>query len=177
MKTALALLTIFVSMCGFSQKFKTANSEVHFFSSAPLEDIEARSTQATSLIDVTEKTIAIVIPMRSFEFEKSLMKEHFNENYIESDKYPNASFKGVIENWDDQLDQDSAVAVGELTMHGVTRDVELTGLITQEKDRIKVDAQFSIVLADYKIKIPKIVWQNIAEEVEVTTVLEYQPYE
>ena len=175
MKITLTIVASLLLLTAFGQTFKTSSSEVRFFSSAPLEDIEAISTESTSIINAEENTMAIVIPMQSFEFDKDLMQEHFNENYVESDKYPNATFKGIIEGWDQSLDSDEATASGQLTIHGVTRDVTITGVIEKVGEGLKVNAVFPVLLKDYKIKIPKIVFQNIAEEIEVTATFIYQP--
>jgi len=177
MKLIHTLIACLLVLGVFAQKFKTSTSEVHFFSSAPLENIEAKSSEATSIIDAATNNIAIVIPMTSFEFEKALMEEHFNENYVESDKYPNATFKGTITSWDQSLASDSATAIGELTVHGVSKEVTIKGLISRSGEGLTVNAVFPIALKDHKIKIPKIVWQNIAEEVEVTATFDYLPYE
>ncbi|WP_425391243.1 YceI family protein [Ekhidna sp.] len=164
-------------LAGFSQRFKSTDSYIKFFSDAPMEDIEAINESASSLIDLDNKAIVIVIPIKSFSFKKKLMQEHFNENYLESDKFPKATFKGKIRDWDGQEGTSRATAEGTLEIHGVTQDVTIDGEIVYQNDTIKISTVFPIRLEDYDIKIPKAVFYNIAEEVEVTANFEYAPYE
>ena len=159
------------------QRFKTSESNIRFFSDAPLEDIEAFNDASTSIIDIEKMTMVVVIPIKSFDFQKELMQEHFNENYLESDKYPNAVFKGKIEGWDGSDGSHAAKAVGTLEMHGVTNDVTIDGQLEKEKNDVKLSTVFTIKIADYDIDIPKAVFYKIAEEVEVTANFAYQPYE
>lgn len=145
----------------------------HFFSEAPLEDIEAINKKALGAIDLEKGTVAVSMVMKDFHFDKSLMEEHFNENYIESEKYPKASFKGKILDFASldftQPGEFTAKAEGELEIHGVgkplTSDVEFR--VTE--DKIEVSTFFQVALEDHKIKIPKIVIKNIAEVVDVDT--------
>jgi len=174
---------IFFWICLFAitlisaQKFKTNSTYIKFYSDAPMEDIEAINEASVSLIDLSKKTIAIVIPIASFVFDKSLMQEHFNENYLESDKYPNAVFKGTINGWNGENGSKNAEAAGMLEIHGITNQVTIPGKIEFNGDKLTLSTVFTIKLEDYKIKIPKAVFYNIAEEVEVTVTLEYTPYE
>ena len=142
-----------------------------------MEDIEAVTEAASSLIDLENKVIVIVVPIKSFNFKKKLMQEHFNENYLESDKYPNATFKGKIINWTGNESKSDAIAEGTLEIHGVIQDVSLSGEINFKNNQLAVSSSFMIRLEDYDIKIPKALFYNIAEEVEVTAKFEYKPYE
>src|SRR5690606_36927900 len=83
-----------------AQSYQYTESEVTFFSSAPMEDIKATNKRATSLFDAATGSIAFVVPINGFQFRKSLMQQHLNENYLESDKYPNASFEGKVSGYD-----------------------------------------------------------------------------
>lgn len=170
-------MLIALSFMGFGQRFKSSSSHVRFYSDAPMEDIEAVNEAASSLIDLSNSNIAVVIPIKSFDFEKELMEEHFNENYLESDKYPNAVFKGQLVGWKGESGSADVIAKGTLEMHGVTNEIEIPGSLSYENNLILVEGKFMIRLEDYKIKIPKAVFYNIAEEVEVTVKFEYQPYE
>lgn len=144
--------------------------EVHFYSEAPLEDIKASNTEVKGVIDFESKRVAVVIKMNAFQFEKSLMQEHFNENYLESEKYPKATFTG---SFTDAIDLSVPGKVqreiaGTMTIHGVTNPVTSLVVFDITKDSIKVNTVMIVRLEDYQIKIPKIVFAKIAEEVEVT---------
>ncbi len=169
-----SLLAI-LCVAGYSQKFKTSSSSIRFFSDAPIEDIEATNKEATSIIDLESKAFVFQVPITSFKFDKELMEEHFNENYLESEKFPNAIFKGKIENWNGEEGEQTIVVEGELDLHGVKKLVTIESTINYSADNINVSAVFSIELKDYKIKIPKAVFYNIAEVVEVTVNFEYTP--
>jgi polyisoprenoid-binding protein YceI len=143
----------------------------YFFSEAPLEDIEATNTEVIGALDLTKGTLAVTMFMKGFHFDKSLMEEHFNENYIESEKFPRATFKGVISDFS-TLDftksgKIEAEAKGEINIHGVTKP--LTAPVTFEISANKLSAitVFNISIADFDIDIPRLVIQNIAEVVEV----------
>jgi polyisoprenoid-binding protein YceI len=159
-----------------AQKYISEKSEVKFFSDAPLEDIAATNTKAIALIDISSGEFAFSVPIKDFEFEKTLMKEHFNEKYMETEKYPKSSFQGKFVNLiPSKGGEQSVSAKGKLTIHGVAKEVEIPGTINIEQGKIQAKAVFTIKLADYKIKIPKIVWQNIAEQVEVTVDFQCKP--
>lgn len=177
MKKLFYISFLSLTLVGFSQRFKTSESHIRFFSDAPMEDIEAINKSASSIIDTKTKSIVIVVPIKSFDFKKELMQEHFNENYLESDEFPNAVFKGKLIDWDGSEGVTKASAQGTLEVHGVTKDVTIEGDLTYSKDSMKLSTVFNIKLEDYKIKIPKAVFYKIAEEVEVTANLDYKPYE
>ena len=177
MKKILYVLVLLSFGLVHGQRFKTSESNIRFFSNAPLEDIEAVNDGATSIIDTEKMTMVIVIPIKSFDFQKELMEEHFNENYLESDKFPNAVFKGRLEGWDGSDGSHTATAVGTLEMHGVTNDVTIEGQLEKQKKELSMSTVFNIKIADYDIDIPKAVFYKIAEEVEVTANFTYQPYE
>lgn len=160
-----------------AQRYQTSSASVQFFSEAPLEDISAITTNVNSVMDTASKAIVILIPIKSFEFEKKLMQEHFNENYLESEKYPNAIFKGKIDGLKTVIGTGAAKAIGTLELHGVVKEVKIDGNISFDGNTYKLVSTFNIRLEDYKIKIPKAVFYNIAEEVEVSVDIEYVPYE
>ncbi|MGB3589945.1 MAG: YceI family protein [Tunicatimonas sp.] len=160
-------------------KFITQTGYTKFFSSAPLEDIEAHNNQVQSVIDFTKQEVVVSMDMQAFEFDKSLMQEHFNENYVESEKYPKAIFKGTFTNGstiDPTKNGEYAVAVeGTMTIHGVTQPVTTEGTIIVNGPSINAKTKFIVKVADHDIDIPKIVFHNIAEEVEVTVDIKYSP--
>ena len=158
-----------------AQKFRSKSSMVHFYSDAPMEDIEANNPDGKSVIDLSTGQLVFRIPIKSFSFEKSLMQEHFNENYLESDKYPEATFRGTLLDYDTaEVEWQKAKARGIMYIHGVEQNIEVEGDIQIGTDRIKIKAEFPITLKDYKIKIPKVVFYNIAEVVDVTITFEYE---
>jgi polyisoprenoid-binding protein YceI len=161
---------------GIAQKFVTEKSNIVFFSDAAIEDIKADNKKATSIFNTANGDIVFSIPISEFQFEKSLMQEHFNEKYMESDKYPKATFQGKIPDFKiDAQGPQQAKATGKLTIHGVTRDVEIPGTIEKQGDKLLVKTKFMVKLEDYKIAIPQLLWQNIAEQVEVTGEFQYKP--
>ena len=162
----------------FAQRYRLASSQVSFFSEAPMENIAARTEKAQSLFDPTSAEIAFVIPIRSFQFKKSLMQKHFNENYLESEQYPNASFEGKLSNFSAaSTEAQTVTARGKFTIHGVTHDVDIPGEVLMRGDSLLMQAAFPIKLEDYDIKIPKVVFYNIAEVVDVNVQFSYLPDE
>jgi len=160
-------------------KFITQTGYTKFFSSAPLEDIEAHNNKVQSVIDFAKQEVVVSMDMQAFEFDKSLMQEHFNENYVESEKYPKAIFSGTFNHGSTiDLTQNGEYAVtveGTMTIHGVTQPVATEGTITINGTKVNAQTKFIIKVADHDIDIPKIVFHNIAEEVEVTVDLKYNP--
>ena len=164
-----------------AQKYIARNGQVSFFSEAPLENIEAHNSNAVSIIDGSTGEVVANILMKAFHFEKALMEEHFNEKYVESEKYPKSVFKGTITNLSDidltKPGNYKANVEGEITIHGVTKPLEAAGDIVVEKDGVfSVDCKFNVTVKDFEIKIPKLVVRNIAEVVEVTLKFNYTPY-
>ena len=139
-------------------RYVIENSTIEFYSYALLEDIQAINTESIGAIDLESKEFIIKIPVSAFEFPNKLMQKHFNDSYLETDKYPECIFKGTI---------DEDIASGEITLHGVTKEIQIPAVITEEGDKIKINTKFKIALKDHKIKIPRLLFQNIAEEIEV----------
>jgi polyisoprenoid-binding protein YceI len=149
-----------------------------FFSEAPLENIEAHSKEAKSILDLKTGEIVASVPMKSFQFKKSLMQEHFNEKYVESDKFPEAVFKGKMSKFE-QIDlsqnQNYTMEVtGELTIHGVTRPLRTTATLKVNNGTIQGGTTFPVSVKDFDIAIPKLVIKNIAEVVEVKIDFQYK---
>ncbi|MEO8766409.1 MAG: YceI family protein [Ginsengibacter sp.] len=157
----------------------TRNGKVTFFSLAPLENIEAVNNEVTSILDVKKGEFAFVVLIKSFKFKKALMEEHFNENYMESNTFPKASFKGSITDMsklDFTKDGTYPVTVaGDLTIHGITKKVEAPGTLTITGDIINATSKFSAKVKDYNIKIPSVVENKIAETVDVSVDCKYEP--
>lgn len=168
---ALAVLVGF-AVNASAQKYMTRTGKVTFFSSTPLENIEAFNNEVSSVIDSKTGEMAFIVPIKSFKFEKALMQEHFNENYMESDKFPKADFKGKITNLEAvDFSKDGSYTVkatGKMTIHGVTRDISVPGTITVKGNTATVASKFNVQPSDYDIKIPGMVANKIAEQIEVT---------
>ena len=172
----LALVFIFNTSAS-AQKYFTKSGNIKFFSEADLENIEATSDQVLTIVNTETGDMVFKMQIKTFQFEKALMQEHFNEKYMESEKYPDAQFKGVIVDMDKlDLSKDGMYDVtvkGELTIHGVTKTVEVSGKVGMKGDKLMTEAVFPVSLADYNVKIPGTVKDNIAEVVEVTVKATY----
>ena len=172
------IIFMVISTNADAQKYFTRDGKVSFFSEAPLEKIEAINSKATSVIDISSGRMEFAILIKAFQFEKALMQEHFNENYMESDKYPKATFKGNITNIDAiDLKKDGEYEVnvkGDLTIHGETKTIETPGKIIVNDGQISANASFEALVEDYKIEIPAIVKDNIAKSVLIEIAVNYE---
>lgn len=160
-------------------KFFTKNGQIEFYSKAPLESIEAKNKSVTCVLDTKTGNLQFSVLMKGFEFEKALMQEHFNENYVESHKFPKAEFKGqVVNNTEIDYAKDGSYPVkvkGKMTLHGQTRDVETTGTIVVKDGKLDTGASFHIELADYNVVIPSVVKDNISKTVKITVDCKLEP--
>jgi polyisoprenoid-binding protein YceI len=176
MKKLIIIGLLFSGVSVQAQKFVAEKSFVSFFSDALLEDITADNKKASSIINTATGDIAFSIPIKEFQFAKSLMQEHFNEKYMESETYPKATFQGKVNGFDPKATGiQNVTATGKLTIHGVTKDVDIPGTIEIKDNKILAKSKFIVKVADYKIEIPQLVFQNIAEQVEVTVDFVYKP--
>ncbi len=174
------LLSGLTALPGLAQtKFLTRTGTISFFSATPIEDIEARNQQVGAAVDVHSGQVAFTVPMKAFLFPRSLMQEHFNENYVESEKYPKATFSGALVNWTPAtLPATGAQTVqveGDLTIHGVTKRVRIPGTLEKQGNRLVVKSKFAVAPADYNIEIPALVRSQIAKSVDVTVDLACNP--
>ncbi len=157
----------------FSQEghvFLTNNGLVHFVSDAPLEMIEAHSTQLNGTIDPQQKIFSFRLDISSFAgFNSSLQQDHFIENYMESERFPDARFTGkIIEDVDFSADGLYQVrAKGKLELHGVARERIIKSTVRVVGDQLHLLAQFSVLLSEHDIVVPKIVNQKIAGEIVI----------
>jgi polyisoprenoid-binding protein YceI len=179
--TSLILFLQLINLQGSELKSSGAvyiseKSHVRFFSQAPLENIEATSTKLRAAINLETGMLLFVIPINSFEFEKQLMQNHFNDQYLESDKYPEARFEGKFTGAPLELNgSKEALFDGLLTIHGETKKISGKALLRKDGSIIHAESIFLVRLEDYKIKIPRMVIKNIAEEVEVTIQVDFIP--
>lgn len=165
-----------ISWSSFAQKtYKSNNAIVTFFSHTPVEDIEAKTEKASSVINPSNNQIAFLIVNTSFKFSNGLMEEHFNEKYMESDKFPKSTFSGKInENIDWAKDGENKVTVtGKLTIHGVGQERTIPATISIKGDKVSAKSEFMVKTADHKIEIPKLVWEKIAEEIKINVLTDY----
>ncbi|MES2627445.1 MAG: YceI family protein [Bacteroidota bacterium] len=169
MKKLALIALLLASAATQAQVVKSAETEVSFFSKSPVEDISALTKKTTAAINLDSRAIAFSVPIKSFVFTNGLMQEHFNENYLESSKYPNASFKGKInENVDLKKDGTyNVTSTGKLNIHGVEQDRTLDGTITVKNGLITLNSAFKVKLVDHRIEVPTLVTKNIAEVIDV----------
>jgi polyisoprenoid-binding protein YceI len=156
-------------------KFMTKTGRVSFFSTSIIEDIEALNAAAAAVFDVSTGQLAFSVPVREFVFKRTLMQEHFNENYMESDKFPKATFSGRFTGADALVlgvAGPHAVQVsGDLSVHGVTRRVSVPGTLELKNGQLLAFAFFSVAPADYNIEVPRLVRENIAKIVSIRVAL------
>lgn len=166
------LLVMMVSVAAIAQNYVTKTGHIKFYSETPVEVIEAHNHAVNSALNPNKGDFVFKVLIKSFEFEKALMQEHFNENYMESDQYPNATFKGKIVNIEDidfsNAGTYDAVVKGDLSIHGVTKEVEEKGTFTVVDRKVQGKSVFNVLLDDYKIKVPGAVKKQISESIEIT---------
>ena len=180
-KSGILVLTLMIAInVSYAQeRFFTKSGKVSFYSKAPLEDIEAHNKSVTAVLDTRTGNLQFALQMKGFEFEKALMEEHFNESYVESDKYPRAEFKGQVVNnaainYAKNGDYNATVK-GLLTIRGETREVQSVGKIMVRDGKLATDATFNIQLSDFKISIPKLVKDKISNTVKIDVACNLEP--
>ncbi len=164
----LILFCFLLTSQSFGQKSFTKTGSIYFSAGSSLEKIEATNKAANCVFDASTNKIEWGVLIKGFQFEKALMQEHFNENYLESTKFPKATFKGTVSGFDPKKSGVQNVKVtGDLTMHGVTKVITTDGTINVKDGKLDVLANFSAALADYKIDIPAVVKEQIAKVVKI----------
>ena len=162
----LAWMSIFQTGQGL---YMCKNAEISIFSSAPIEDIAAKTSSGQSVYNAATGDLVFSVAINTFKFRKALMQEHFNSDYLESDKYPRATFKGKIQEHPD-LTKDGTyqiTAAGVLDVHNVKQNRTLPGTLTVKNGVITMKSEFMVKCVDHHIDIPKLVFQNIAETIKV----------
>jgi len=168
---------LFVNQTFSQDKYLTKNGFVSFFSHSLVEDIRADNNQVLSIIDTKTGQIAIQLLMKSFFFKKALMQEHFNENYVESYKYPKAKFKGEIINFTSLNEDINETEIkGILSLHGEEKEISTIAIVDIQNKEIKVTGEFTVEVADFNIKIPSVVINNIAKTIKISFELHHKPY-
>lgn len=155
-----------------AQKYYTKNGTISFFSKTNMEDIKAENNQVMSVLNVQTGELQFSLLVKGFHFEKALMEEHFNENYLESEKFPKSTFKGLITDIakvNFLKDGNYPVNInGDLNMHGVSNKINVAGTIYIKEGAITGKSVFKLVMTDYKVIIPKLVENNISKTIEIT---------
>lgn len=183
MKKVLFAVVLLSSISAFGQtKYFTKKGKVSFDATAANspEQIRATNDNAISVIDMSTGAMEFMVSMTAFNFEKALMQEHFNENYVESEKYPKANFKGSITNIKEvNLAKDGTYPVnvkGNMTLHGVTKEVTATGSLTTKGGAVVAGkSEFKVVFSDFNIEIPKVVSDKLASEGKIKVDVAYEP--
>ncbi len=157
------------SLQSSAQNFVGKNMKLTIFSSTPIEDIRAASNSVSAVLISKTQELAVQIPIKSLEFDRKLMQEHFNENYMESDKFPMAKFKGIIApTVDFTKDGNHAVTVkGILNVHGIDQVRTISGNLNIKNGNIDISSSFDVATANHKIEIPKLVFTKIAEVIKI----------
>lgn len=169
LKWIVMLLVVAISSDALAQRYKAKSGNVSFLSEEVFENIEAKSKKLIGAMDSTSQKVAFVVRIKSFDFKLDKMKEHFNEDYMESSKYPKASFKGKInEKINFSVDSVYNVTVtGTLSVHGVDTVRTIKGTLQVLGGKVIIKSEFPLNVKDHNIKIPKIMFQKIAETVKV----------
>lgn len=168
-KLSLVFSLVFMALQGQAQLYLTSSATASFYSYTPVENIEAKSQNLVCILNSKTNDVAFQVANTSFIFQNELMQEHFNEKYMESEKYPKSSFAGKInEAVNYAVDGTTKVTVtGVLNIHGVEQKRTISGNLVVKGQTIQLLSEFKVKVADHKIEIPKIVTAKIAEEVEV----------
>ena len=182
MKTTFSILILIALAVNVNaQKYYTRDGKISFSSDAPMEKIKGVNNKVSSVLDSKSGDIEFAVLIKSFHFDKALMEEHFNENYLESTRYPKATFKGSVTNISDinlaTSGEQKALVSGQLTIHGVTRPIQTTGRLQAVNGTIHATCDFEVAVADYNIEIPKVVRDNVAKIVQINVDVSYKPME
>jgi len=173
------LLSVISITSGAQSLYMTKAGKVSFNSRSSVEKIEADNNEVSSVINTQTGDMVFAILLKSFHFDRALMEEHFNENYVESDKFPKSTFKGKISNLSAiNFTKDGnypAVVEGDLTMHGVTKKVSSNGTLTVKAGKIAAYAKFSVKLKDFDISIPSLVADKISQDIDIIVDCKYDP--
>jgi YceI-like domain len=175
----LAFVTSAVSVAAQNIQM-TKTGKVSLFSRAKsIEKVEADNNEVSSILNTQTGDFVFAVLMKSFHFQLALMEEHFNENYVESTKYPKSTFKGKITNLSAvNFSKDGAYPVtveGDMTLHGVTKKMTAPGTITIKGGKISAYSKFPVKLKDYKITVPSLVADKISEDIDITVDCRYEP--
>ena len=149
------------------------HGEIEFYTETVVSDIEAISDKAEVSLNLKTGEVSVSLDIKSFEFEYELMQEHFNEKYMESDKFPQSTFTGkILQNISEGIESEMTVDVtGKLTIHGVTKDIKFKTDLSKQGDFMVVKTKIPVVFKDYGIDDPSILTKSVAKEVEIKSTL------
>lgn len=172
-------LLITASLSFAQDKYFTKTGKIEFFSKATMEDIQATNKTVIGVLDTKTGAIQFEVQMKGFEFRKQLMQQHFNEDYVESDKYPKGEFKGsIVNNSEINYAKDGAYTAkvkGKLTIHGITKDIVTTASLKIDGGKIEAASEFSILISDYKMSIPALVKDRVSNSIKITVNCSLEP--
>jgi len=175
----LFLFFLNIVLAANAQKYMTKNGYIGFYSHTPMEDIKGDNNQVVGALDISTGEMVFQALIKSFHFDRALMEEHFNENYMESDKFPKSVFKGKISNLKDVDFSKNGIynvtVEGDLTIHDVTNKISAQGTIEVVSGGINANSKFKVVPEDYKINIPGVVKDKFEKSLEVTVAMKYTP--
>lgn len=182
MKNRLLLALGMIMLAGFAQaqdKYFTKSGKISFLSVAPLEDIEARHRSVACVLDIKTGSLQFAALVKGFEFENAEMQQHFNEDYLESHRFPRSEFKGqIVNNASVNYQKPGSYPVqvkGSLTIKGITKEVLTNGTLRIDGNNLQAAAAFNIHVADFNIKIPSLVKDKIAKTVKITVDTKLEP--
>lgn len=173
-KIIVTIVCLVFSSAVFSQKMLTRSGEIKFDATVPgaLDAVIATNNTVSSIFDKSNGDFVVQAMVKSFKFKSPLMEEHFNENYMESDKLPKASFKGKVLNYDSK--SGSYDVEGDLTLHGVTNKVKTKMTFTNTDDKVAISGKFTVKLNDYKLDVPALAKKTLAETAKIEIKFEMQ---
>ena len=178
MKIFKLLILFVITLSSFSQQYITRDGITEFDGSkAAFEPIKAKNNSSISIIDIENGGVAALIYIKDFNFRLGLMQEHFNENYLESNKFPKSTFEGDIKDFDfNKLTNDfkNYYIQGKLTIKGVTQIVNTEAQLRLIDEKLELKCNFNILLSDFKIKIPRVVFKKIDEKVKINLNFKYE---
>jgi len=170
MRILLFVLSLLSVNSLLAQKYMSRTAEVYFFSDKDaVEVVEAVNNQVGAIVDLENGDIAFQIQMRAFHFDIALMEEHFNENYIESEIYPKATFRGSFTNLPKDLSVEQTYTItGTMDFHGVKKEMKIPVSLVLKEAVLQGNTKFNLLCSDFNIEIPKIVSDKISNTIEVT---------
>ncbi len=178
MKKLIFILFISFSLGMYGQKYITKTGILNFEASTPaFEPVKAQHNTTTAILDVSNGNVAVLALVKGFRFKNALMEEHFNENYMESDNFPKASFTGVIVDFkaDDLGAEKEYTVKGKLTIHGETKEIETPITLSKDGDSITMKTSFSAAPGDFNIEIPSVVKEKISESIAIVGTFKLAP--
>jgi polyisoprenoid-binding protein YceI len=168
---AIITISLFMGSIGFSQKLMTHTGEIKFEATMPgIEEIAATNNTVSCILDEATGDIAALALVKAFKFKSPLMEEHFNENYLESSKFPKSTFKGKIMNFDAKKLSATKTTYdleGDMTIHGVTKKIKTKVTLSLNGGKVNAVSNFTVKAQDYNIEIPSLVKNKIAENIKV----------